>query len=318
MTFNTKVKGTVCGIVAAISYGTNPLGALSLYHDGMNALSVLFYRYGLATLILGFMLMAQRRSLALTRREAAIVGLLGILFEMSSFCLYHSFNFMDAGIASTILFVYPVMVAVIMAVCFKERITPMTVLSILLALAGIGLLYKGGDGVTLNAMGVMLVILSSLTYAVYIVVVNKSAIRLSAVKLSFYVMLVGTLAIVVQSACSGKGYELQWLTTPEQWMYALLLALLPTVISLVLMVIAVHDIGSTPTAIMGALEPVTAVIIGVCVFGEAFTARLALGIALILAAVMLIIVGKSLSPASLITVFHRFGRMLTKTWRWKS
>ncbi len=114
------------------------------------------------------------------------------------------------------------------------------------------------------------------------------------------------------------GETVQLIDTPRQWFYATQLALLPTVLSLVLMVVAVHDIGSTPTAIMGALEPMTAVAIGVLCFGEYFTSRLALGIILILTAVLLIICGKDLSPHKVTMVFGKLGRKLTKTWRWKS
>ena len=92
---------------------------------------------------------------------------------------------MDAGIASTILFVYPVIVTVIMAIFFKEKTSLITVSSILLAIGGIGLLYKGNNSSVLNATGVSLVMLSSLSYALYIVAVNKSSLRMSSIKLTF-------------------------------------------------------------------------------------------------------------------------------------
>ena len=139
---NPKIRGTICGILAAVSYGTNPLGALNLYADGLNTNSVIFYRYAFATLILAVMMVAQRKSFAVTLREIKTLATLGTLMVASSLTLFFSFNFMDAGIASTILFVYPVMVAVIMAVFFKERVTAVTVVSIILALSGISLLYK--------------------------------------------------------------------------------------------------------------------------------------------------------------------------------
>ncbi len=312
---NTKLKGTVCGIVAAISYGTNPLGAMNLYKDGISANSTIFYRFGLAALILAAMMVVQRKSFAVTRRELLILAVLGVLMGSSSSSLYFSFYFMDVGIASTLLFVYPVMVAVIMATLFKEKVTASTVVSIALSLAGITLLYHGGDGATLSTMGVLLIMVSSLTYAVYIVIVNKSSLRLSSVKLTFYVLVFGVMTILAYTAAMGQ--HIQMLTTPAQWGYAAMLALVPTVISLVLMVIAVHDIGSTPTAIMGALEPLTAVAIGVMCFGEDFTARLATGIVLILAAVILIIAGKSLSPHRMTMVVNSIGHRLAKTWRWR-
>lgn len=233
----------------------------------------------------------------------------------SSATLYISFNHMDVGIASTLLFVYPVMVAVIMAAFFHEKVTAATVISILLSLAGISLLNKSGDGSSLSVLGVTLVMLSSLSYAIYIVVVNKSNLRLSSVKLTFYVLLFGLIPILGVTFATGG--TLQMLVTPRQWIYATQLALMPTVLSLVLMVVAVHDIGSTPTAILGAIEPITAVAIGVVCFGEAFTPRLAAGIVLILTAVLLIIGGKHLSPQRITVAITRLGRKVVKTWRWK-
>lgn len=291
---NAKLKGTVCGIVAAVSYGTNPLGALFLYGKGINAHSVLFYRFLLAACVLGMILLWRREGFSVTRREMAVLGILGVLFATSSLSLFVSFHHMDAGVASTLLFVYPVMVAVMMALFFHEKVTLVTVFSIFLALVGIGLLYQGDNGGTLSTVGVLLVMLSSLTYAVYIIVVNKSSLVMSSVKLTFYVLFFCVLTVGAHSLLTGED-RIQMLTTPTMWGFALMLALVPTVISLIMMVISVHLIGSTPTAIMGALEPLTAVIIGVTVFEESFTLRLAAGILLILSAVILIIAGKSLS-----------------------
>lgn len=313
---DSKLRGTVCGIAAAVFYGTNPLGAMNLARDGITTNTTLFYRFTIAMLILGVMMAVQRKSFALTRRELGTLAILGVLMGSSSTSLYFSFNFMDVGIASTLLFVYPIMVAVIMATFFREKVTLATAVSIGLALGGIALLNHTADGSSLSGVGVMLVMVSSLTYAVYIVVVNKSSLRLSSVKLTFYVLLFGAAAILAFTLATGGSVQL--LTTPRQWLFAAQLAVLPTVLSLVLMVIAVHDIGSTPTAIMGALEPMTAVAIGVVCFGEAFTVRLAVGIVLILAGVLLIIGGKEVSPHKITVVVGRLGRSLKKTWRWKS
>ena len=103
----------------------------------------------------------------------------------------------------------------------------------------------------LNITGVILVMISSLTYAIYIIVVNKSPLRISSVKLTFYVLLFGVISLVIYSLAGDPNNYIQMLTTSEMWFYALILALFPTVISLLLMVVAVHEIGSTPTAIMG-------------------------------------------------------------------
>ena len=148
-----KHKGIICGILAAVCYGTNPLGALPLYAEGVNTSSVLFFRFSIATVILGVVLIANRKSFAVTRTELMTMASLGALMAASSLTYYQSFHFMDAGIASTILFVYPVMVAVIMATFFREKVTATTITSIILALVGIGLLYKGDAGISLSMMG---------------------------------------------------------------------------------------------------------------------------------------------------------------------
>lgn len=311
----SKLKGYLCGIGAAVCYGTNPLGALYLYEDGINANSVLFYRFALAVVMLGMLMAARRKSLKVSRRELSLLCALGVVFSTSSITLYFSFCFMDAGIASTLLFVYPVMVAVIMALLFKERLPAVSVFAIMLALSGIAMLYHGDGGATLSTRGVMLVMFSSLSYAVYIVVVNKSPLRMSSMKLTFYVLFFGMLTVLTNSFITGL--HIQMLTTPRMWSCALMLALLPTVFSLVLMTISVHETGSTPTAVMGALEPLTAVVIGVAVFGEQLTPRLATGIVLILTAVIMIIAGKSLFPARMFTVVSHLGHVIFKTWRWK-
>lgn len=297
-------------------YGANPLGALPLYADGINTCSVLFYRYAIAVVVLAVVMAVRRKPLAVSRRDLAIMAVLGVLFAASSLSLFMSFLFMGAGVASTLLFVYPVMVAVIMAVFFKERVTRSTVLAIALALTGVALLYKGDGGKPLSGVGVSLVMVSSLTYALYIIVLNKSPLRMSSVKLTMYVL---TFSVVVAVAMSytDPANHLQLLHTPRQWGLALLLAVVPTVLSLLLMVIAVHDVGSTPTAIMGALEPVTAVVISVALFGELVTARLVIGIVLILAAVLLTVVGKNIHFNSITRVVSPVGHVLVKLWRWK-
>ena len=313
---NTRLKGTLCGIAAAVSYGTNPLGALYLYRDGLNPPSVLFYRFTLAAILLAGLMIIQKKNFSLTRKETALLALLGLLFAASSMTYYISFRYMDAGIASTLLFVYPVMVAVIMAVCFKEKLSATAALAIALALGGIGLLYQGNGETALSTIGVLMVMISSLTYALYIIIVNRSPLMMSSIKLTFYVLVFCAATITLFSFTSPE-YHLQVLPTFRDWILALGLALVPTVLSLVLMVMAVHVIGSTPTAVMGALEPLTAVLIGVTIFGEAFTIRLGTGICLILCAVVLIILGKTSPATQLFYILTRLGQLVRKHWRWK-
>ncbi len=290
---NAKMKGAVFGILAAVSYGTNPLGALFLYDEGINPDSVLFHRFFIAAILLGVIMILQKQSFKVTKKELFVLAGLGVLFAASSLGLFVSFKYIEAGVASTILFIYPVIVAVIMAVFFKEKVSPVTVLSIVLALGGVILLYGGNGSGSLNPWGVILVLSASLTYALYIIFVNKAELRIPDIKLTFYVLVFCTVTIFIHSLTSETSH-LQPLTTLKMWFWAAMLALIPTVVSLLLMVKAIRLIGSTPTAIMGALEPLTAVVIGIAVFGEALTLQLIIGILLILAGVVLIVAGKSL------------------------
>lgn len=289
---NTTLKGFIYGAVAAASYGLNPLFTLPLYEVGISADSVLFYRYGLAVVMLGILMKIKKQSFALHRAEILPLWVLGILFAFSSLTLFMSYKYMDAGIASTILFVYPVLVAILMAVFFKEKVSFLTMLSIAMAFGGISLLYQGEGGKTLSMIGVLFVFISSLTYAVYIIGVNRSVLRdMPTSKLTFYALLFGLSIYIVRL---GFCTRLDIITEPLLWANPIGLALFPTIISLVAMTKSIHYIGSTPAAILGALEPVTALFFGVVVFGERLTPRIITGIVLVLAAVTLIIVGKSL------------------------
>ena len=297
-----KMRGYLLGAIAAASYGLNPLFALPLYEAGVGVDSVLFYRYLLAVVMMGALMLVRRQSFALARRDILPLVVLGLLFSFSSLLLFQSYKYMDAGIASTILFLYPVVVAVIMTVGFHEKASLATVLSILLSSVGILLLCRSADGTTLNPVGIALVLLSSLCYAVYIVGVNRSSLRtMSAEKLTFYSLLIGTSIYVVRlHGC----VDLQLLPSFPMWGCAVGLALFPTIVSLVALASAIHRIGSTPAAILGALEPVTALIIGVAVFSEALTVRIIGGVVLTLVAVTLIIVGDSLRLPRIVRIPH--------------
>lgn len=299
---NNKTKGFILGAIAAASYGMNPLFTLPLYSAGMSVDTVLFYRYSLAVIVLGIMMKFQKQSFAIKRVDVLPLCIMGLLFAFSSLFLFMSYNYMDAGIASTILFVYPVLVAIIMAVVFKEKVSPITMFSIALAFIGISMLCKSPGGQTLSLVGITFVFLSSLSYAIYIVGVNRSSLKdMPIAKLTFYVLLFGLSVYVVRlQFCT----ELQVIPTPMLWINAVSLAVFPTVISLVTMTKAIHYIGSTPTAILGALEPVTALFFGVLVFGEQLTPRIILGILMVITAVTLIIGGKSLLKKRKIRVKH--------------
>ena len=297
---NVKVKGVTLGSIAAASYGLNPLFALPLYADGMTADSMLFYRYVFAIALMGGMILLQGRSLRIRRRELLSVAMMGIVFSASSLLLFLSYQYMDAGIASTILFMYPVLVALIMWLMYKERADALTWTSIAMAFVGICLLYRGKPDAPLSTIGIVLVLMSSLSYAIYIVGVNRSVLKkMDSETMTFYALVFGSLLYVVRLTgidvdAGTFTFALQIPHEPWLWGNLVCLALFPTIISLVTMNLSIHYIGSTPAAILGALEPITALVVGVFVFGETLTPRIVAGICLVLFAVTMLVAGRKL------------------------
>lgn len=175
-----------------------------------------------------------------------------------------------------------------MAIFFKEKITKTVITAIILTSIGIILLYNGKTGTTLSLKGISIVLSSALLYALYIVGVRtiKSVKNMDSARLSFYVMLFGLLVYVINlKFCT----ELQILPHATSWLLAIGLALFPTIISLETITIAIQLIGSTNTAILGALEPLTAIFFGILFFHEQLTIKISIGVILILFGVFMII-----------------------------
>ncbi|MDE6862215.1 MAG: DMT family transporter [Alistipes sp.] len=288
-----RTKGYIMGAVASAAYGTNPLFALPLFGEGMDSDSILFFRYLLAIPMMAALMLIRKESFAIKPSELPLLAAMGLLVATSSLTLFESLRFMDAGIASTMLFVYPVMVALIMTAFFGERLTMRTLGCLALTVAGVVLLYRQSDGATISAKGSMLVMVSALAYALYIVGVNRSRLKeMNSLKITFYALLAGMSAFAVRT---GFGEHLVMPCNWQMWIDVGGLALFSTALSFAFITMAIHYIGSTPTAILGALEPVTAIIIGVMVFGEHLTPRIVCGVVLIIAAVTMVVAGGAVS-----------------------
>lgn len=281
-----QTKGVILAIISAICYGMNPLGALFLYEEGLNVNSVIFYRFIFASILLAIFMLIKKDSFYLKFKEIILLALLGLLFGISAISLFNSFLYMDAGLASTVLFIYPIFVAIIMALFFKEKNSIITILSIVFAFIGVVLLYES-DGANVSNFGIFLVIVSSLCYAIYIVIINQY-LKMSALKVTFYSMLFCTITILIHSFFDSS-LNIMPLVNFNMWFYTIFLALVPTIISLLFLIKAIQLIGSTSASILGALEPLTAVLIGVYVFNEKITFWLVIGIVFILFGVILII-----------------------------
>ena len=114
-------KGYFLAALAAAAYGTNPAFAVPLYEGGMNPVSVLLFRYLLGLPLLALIMAARGISFRIAKEDVAPTAVLGMLMAFSSLSLFESYNYMNSGIASTLLFVYPIMVAVLMICFYHEK-----------------------------------------------------------------------------------------------------------------------------------------------------------------------------------------------------
>jgi drug/metabolite transporter (DMT)-like permease len=284
-----KFKGYLCGCISSAAYGLIPLFAIPIMRKGMDIDSILSCRFVCASLFMCMMLLIRKVSLKVSMKELLTLALLGVVFSGSSQFLFLGYNYLSVGVASTILFVYPAFVALIMFGVFREKISWITQLSILMAFIGVGFLYLG-DKVTgsLSILGIVLILLSALSYALYMVIVNKSCVKdMNGTKLTFYAMSFSALFFTIKAFLTDGHIE----PFPDVMSVVDLvcLAIVPTAISGITMTYSVKYVGSTATAVMGAMEPVTAVLVGLIAFSEQFTLSLATGIFLIIGAVTLII-----------------------------
>lgn len=284
---NTKVKGYFWGCISSATFGLIPLFALPLMRKGIPHDSLLCYRFACASLLIALFMLFKKESFRIAKREIVPMAVLGILYALSAQYLLVAYDYLGVGTASTILFIYPVFVAILMAVFFKEKVSLITVAAIAIAFLGVCLLYKGDNGVTLNLLGLGAILIAAMAYSVYIVAVNQSRIQLmSGYKLTLYVMASSAVFFLFKAQLT---VGLQPLPDTRSIVELVMLALPTTAISCVAMIFAVQYVGSTVTAILGALEPLVAVAVGVIAFKEAITQNLVLGMLLILIAVIMII-----------------------------
>lgn len=287
------VWGYVAGIITGVTYGLNPLFAKPLLSMGVSVDTMLACRYLIAVFILGVWLVFRKESLKVNKAQMWRLCILGFLFAMSSMLLFLSYNYIPAGLATTIVFLYPVIVALIM-VLLKVYPTWQVWLSILMTFVGVVILSRPSGNMTLNITGLSLAAGSAIAYALYLIVVNRSR-RLRTVTslvLTFYALLIGSVVFLIHSAISG-GEFMAGLDGWFCWMNLICLAVFPTLVSLLTLAMATRIIGPTKTSVLGVFEPVTAIAVGTIFFGESLTLNIIIGVLITLAAVtFMVMTGK--------------------------
>ena len=283
------IIGYPAGIITGVTYGLNPLFALPLMKEGASTESILFFRYIISVLLLGAFLFLSKQSFRINKKEAGILFVLGLLYTSSSIFLFEAFKYIASGLATALVFLYPVLVAIIMV--FLKVIPSWPVwLSIFLTFGGVVIMTQSDSTQTISPLGVFLSLGSALVYAMFIVIINRSKTihNISNSLLTFYALSVGAIVFFIKLLMSDSEIT-AGLENNMAWLNLIGLAILPTIVSTSTLAVATRNIGATKASVLGVFEPITAILIGATVFGEPITTTIVVGILISMAAVTFMI-----------------------------
>lgn len=284
-------KGVANGLASSISFGLIPLFTLPVLAGGMSMDSLICYRFSLAALFIAILMIIRKESFKVSKSDIPLLVLVAIFYDISSMFLLWAYDFLGSGLATILHFTYPILTTIIMMAFFKEKASFPKILAILMAVAGVVLLSIQKGGGDISIAGVAVAVFSGFGYASYMVSINVSAKlqKLKGLKLTFYVFLIGDLFLIINSYAFGTGIEP--VNSGYDILNLLLLAFVCTILSNQTLIVSIKNIGSVRASVLGAMEPVTAVIVGLLVFNESLTWKSAIGMLVILAAVVIIIMG---------------------------
>lgn len=286
-----KVKGFLYGLIASATFGLIPLFSIPALENGVGLDSLLFYRFSLASVLVAVLMWVKKIPFDIQKSEFGIAFILGTLYAITALWLTEAYLYIPSGVATTIHFLYPVVVSLIMFVFYKDKLTMPILLAMAMAVSGVYMLSGGNTpGGSINIKGLMLVLATVIAYAAYIVGMNRSRIaRLDSLKATFYILLSGAIVFLVNLAIKGDFPDpMPNLATTID---VLMVAFLPTLVSDLTLILAIRYIGSTTTAISGCMEPLTAVCMGVLFLGEHLQPMQIGGIVVVLSAVCIVISG---------------------------
>ena len=285
-----KIAGYTAGIVAGVSYGLNPLFAKSLLAGGVAVSSMLFFRYAIALLLMAGWMAVRHERFRVSARQLPLLVFMGLLFASSSLTLFASYRYIPSGLATTLVYLYPAFTALMM-VCMGKKQGLNTWIAIFGTIAGVVLLCLPDGSVTLHWAGLLLACTSAFVYALYLVLVNNSRRieDVSAHTITLHALMTGTLLFAALTIAGGSGFT-TGIDSASAWLNLAGLAVFPTMISLLALSISTRRIGATRTAVLGVFEPLTALLIGVAVYGEPMNAAMGIGVAVCIASILYMII----------------------------
>ena len=286
------IKGLFYAAISSASFGFSPLFSLALIAAGLSNFDVLSYRWLTAAVVLVIYAACKKKTLRLNSfDEVWRVVLLSALRSITSITLLIGYANIASGVASTINFMYPIFVALCMMIIFREDRAWINVVAILLSILGVYLMANG-DGVIVEGgntvLGLTCSLISAITFAAYYIVMKKTkSDKIEVVKFTTWIMLLSAIYFIAAALLIDGRITIVY--DFKSWMNILGLGLWATMVSNFTGVKAIRRIGPTLTSILGALQPLTAVVLGVIFLDEHLGISTISGIALILAAVTMIV-----------------------------
>lgn len=286
------LNGVFYAIISSCSFGFSPLFSLGLLAAGLSNFDVLSYRWAVAAIVLMIYAASKKKTLKLASfDEIWKVVVLSLLRSITSITLLLGYANIASGIASTINFMYPVVVAACMMLFFGERRSLVNIISILISIFGVYLLASG-DGLKVEggntALGLTCSIVSAFSFAAYYILMKQvKADKIEVVKLTTWIMLLSAVYFIICGFIIDGRITL--VSDFRLWGYIAGLGLWSTMISNFTGVKAVRRIGPTMTSILGALQPLNAVVLGVLFLNEHLGVRTIAGIGIIMVTVTFIV-----------------------------
>lgn len=286
------INGIFYAAISSMSFGFSPLFSLALIAAGLSDFDILSYRWLIAGLVLMIYAFCKKKSLRLNSfDEAWKIILLSVLRALTSITLLIGYVNISSGIASTINFMYPVIVTLCMVIFFGEKRSLIDYLAIAASIFGVYLLASG-DSIMVEGgntrLGLACSLISAFSFAAYYIVMKQvKADKIEVVKFTTWIMMLSAVYFIIGAfVCNGK---LTVVTDAGSWLNILGLGLWSTMVSNITGVKGNRRIGPTMTSILGALQPLTAVILGVLFLNEHLYMRSLIGCTIILVAVTIIV-----------------------------
>ncbi|EOR24972.1 MULTISPECIES: DMT family transporter [Clostridium] len=277
-----KIKGILFTILSAIIFGFTPALANITYKLGNNSLSMTFFRNLLAIPILFFILKHKKISLRTEKKEVKNIFILSLIgVALTTALLYSSYSYIGVGAATTLHFMYPIFVAVTCKLFFKESLGKSKVLALIISLLGVLLFMDMKNGS--NILGALMALISGITYAFYIVYLEKQElVKINPYKLSFYIVSFTSVEMIIGNIL---GRYIRFNLSLKVYVLMIIISLLTSVVAIILFQLGVSIIGATSAAIFSLFEPITSIISGLLLFNETLSIKKVLGCIVIFIAV---------------------------------